>query len=135
MNADERRLKTALSAFICVHQRLLIEARYRVECQPREPHMLLNAQNIDGVTIVQLPEKINITNSRAFENDMKPRIAENARLIFDLVQVRQLDSSGLGSIVGCMKHLRGAGGDLKLCGITKPILTIIDIVRLHHLLD
>src|SRR5260370_25110829 len=103
MNADERRLKTALSAFICVHQRLLIEARYRVECQPREPHMLLNAQNIDGVTIVQLPEKINITNSRAFENHMKQLTDETARFIFDLDQVRKFHSSGLGSTVGCIK--------------------------------
>ncbi len=97
--------------------------------------MLLNAQNIDGVTIVQLPEKINITNSRAFENDMKPLMDENARFIFDLVQVRQLDSSGLGSIVGCMKHLRGAGGDLKLCGMSKQIRTIFEIVRMHHVFD
>ena len=97
--------------------------------------MLLNAQHVDGITIVQLPEKINATNSRAFENDLKPLLDENARFIFDLAQVRQLDSSGLGSIVGCMKHLRDAGGDLKLCGMSKQIRTIFEIVRMHHVFD
>jgi anti-sigma B factor antagonist len=97
--------------------------------------MLLNAQHVDGITIVQLPEKITATNSRAFEDDLKPLMDENGRFIFDLAQVRQLDSSGLGSIVGCMKHLRVAGGDLKLCGMSKQIRTVFEIVRMHHVFD
>src|SRR5689334_10853849 len=97
--------------------------------------MLLNAQQVDGVTIVQLPEKITATNSLAFEDDLKPLMNGNTRFIFDLAQVKQLDSSGLGAIVGCLKRLRDAGGDLKLCGMSKQIRTIFEIVRMHHVFD
>jgi anti-sigma B factor antagonist len=98
--------------------------------------MLLNTESVDGITIVQVPERINSTNSRAFEKDLAPFLmGANAKLVFDLTQVKQLDSSGLGSIVGCLKHLRTVGGDLKLCGLSKQIRTLLELVRMHHVFD
>jgi anti-sigma B factor antagonist len=97
--------------------------------------MVLNAESVDGITIVQLPEKINSTNSRAFEKDMSPLMTPNSRLVFDLSQLKQLDSMGLGAIVACLKHLRGGGGDLKLCGMSKQIRTLFELVRMHHVFD
>jgi anti-sigma B factor antagonist len=41
-----------------------------------------------------------------------------SRLILDLTQVPFMDSSGLGVIVACLKHLREIGGDLVL--VTAP---------------
>lgn len=41
-----------------------------------------------------------------------------SRLILDLTEVPFLDSSGLGVIVACLKHLREIGGDLVL--VTAP---------------
>ena len=97
--------------------------------------MLLNAQSVDGITVVRLPEKINANNSRAFEIDMQPLMDEKARLLFDLSQVRQLDSSGIGAIIGCLKHLRTGGGDLKLFGMSTQVRTLFEIVRMHHVFD
>jgi anti-sigma B factor antagonist len=42
----------------------------------------------------------------------------HTRLIIDLSGVPFMDSSGLGAIVGCLKRLREAGGDLAL--VTLP---------------
>jgi anti-sigma B factor antagonist len=42
----------------------------------------------------------------------------HARMIIDLSAVPFMDSSGLGAIVGCLKRLREAGGDLAL--VTLP---------------
>ena len=97
--------------------------------------MLLNAENIDGITIVQLPERINSTNNRGFAKDVHAVNGPSGKVIFDLTQVRQLDSSGLGSIVACLKHMRTAGGDLKLCGMSKQIRTLFELVRMHHVFD
>jgi anti-sigma B factor antagonist len=41
-----------------------------------------------------------------------------SRLVFDLTGVPFIDSSGLGVIVACLKHLREIGGDLVL--VTMP---------------
>jgi anti-sigma B factor antagonist len=97
--------------------------------------MVLIAESVAGITIVQLPEKINASNSRTFQKDMGPLMDENSRFIFDLAHVRQLDSSGLGAIVGCLKHLRTAGGDLKLCGMSKQVRILFELVRMHHVFD
>lgn len=97
--------------------------------------MLLNAEKVEGITIVQLPERINSSNNRAFEKDVTPMMDENPRLIFDLTQVMQLDSSGLGSLVACLKHVRAASGDVKLCGMTRQIRTLFELVRMHHVFD
>jgi anti-sigma B factor antagonist len=97
--------------------------------------MLLNAEDIDGIRIVQLPERINSANNRGFAKDVTPLMGPNGKVVFDLAQVRQLDSSGLGSIVACLKHMRTAGGDLKLCGMSKQIRTLFELVRMHHIFD
>ena len=97
--------------------------------------MLLNAEKVDGITIVQLPERINSSNNRAFEKDVLPILDENHRSIFDLTNVLQLDSSGLGSMVACLKHVRASNGDLKLCGMTRQIRTLFELVRMHHVFD
>lgn len=97
--------------------------------------MLLNAESVDGITIIQLPERLNSTNNRAFDKDVAPMMTPSAKMVFDLTQVRQLDSSALGSLVACLKHLRTAGGDLKLCGLSKQIRTLFELVRMHHVFD
>ena len=97
--------------------------------------MLLNPETVEGVTTIQLPERINATNTRVFDKDMAQWMEPNSKLIFDLAQVRQLDCSGLGSIVACLKHQRTAGGDLKLCGMSKQIRTLFELVRMHHIFD
>src|SRR5436305_1026103 len=51
--------------------------------------MLLNAEKVDGVTVIDLPERINSSNNRAFEKDVTPLMDENPRLIFDLAHVAQ----------------------------------------------
>ena|ERR1017187_7960619 len=99
-----------------------------------DKNMLLNAETTDGITIVQLPERINSGNNTGFTKDATPLMG-TGKVIFDLTQVRQLDSSGLGSIVACLKHVRTAGGDLKLCGMSKQIRTLFELVRMHHIFD
>ena len=97
--------------------------------------MLQDPDIVEGITFVQLPERINSTNNRAFEKDVARWMEPDAKLVFDLTQVKHLDSSGLGSIVACLKHMRTAGGDLKLCGLSKQIRTLFELVRMHHVFD
>jgi anti-sigma B factor antagonist len=97
--------------------------------------MLLNAETLEGITTVQLPERINSTNNLAFEKEVAPLLKPDAKLIFDLTHVKHLDSSALGSMVAVVKRLRTDGGDLKLCALSKQIRTLFEIVRMHHVFD
>ena len=96
---------------------------------------MLKTEYVDGVVIVQLPGGISHTNRRAFDRDMEPLMHENSEILFDMTQVTSLDSVGLGAILGCLKRLRACGGDLKLFGTSRQIRTLLELVRMHHVLD
>jgi len=96
---------------------------------------MLNSQVIEGIGVVSLPERFNSVNCPAFQKDLEPLMKENSRFIFDLAHVKSLDSMALGTLVACLKHLRGIGGDLRLCGMSKQIRALFELVRMHHVFD
>lgn len=97
--------------------------------------MVLNAENVDGISIVEIPERLNSSNSKAFRDEMTPLMEKNSRFIFDMRLLNQVDSIGLGTIIGCLKHLRTNQGDLKVYGLSKSVRTLFQLVRLHHVVD
>jgi anti-sigma B factor antagonist len=52
------------------------------------------------------------------------------KLLIDLDRVGYVDSSGLGALVASMKHARGAGGDMRLCGLQDDVRAIFEMTRL-----
>ena len=64
------------------------------------------------------------------------RCSSRARkVVFDLRELRFVDSSGLGAILSCLRQLNGKGGELKLCGMTKPVRALFELVRMHKIFD
>jgi anti-sigma B factor antagonist len=49
--------------------------------------------------------------------------------------VHFVDSSGLGAILSLSKRAAEAGGDVKLCEMTKPVRTLFELVRMHRILE
>lgn len=52
------------------------------------------------------------------------------RVVIDLSQVKWMNSSGLGTMMGCLTSLRSAKGDLKLCGVTDKVKSLFMITKL-----
>jgi anti-sigma B factor antagonist len=46
-----------------------------------------------------------------------------------------VDSSALGAILTCLRRLKEAGGDLKICGLSKSVRIIFELVRFHKIMD
>ena len=104
---------------------------------PEEKTMEAVIEKCGSVTIVELPrEKIDASNKDEFKSDMAAVMAEpNANVILDMHRVEFVDSAGIGAIISCLKRLRANDGDLKLCGVVKPVRALFELVRLHRLLD
>jgi anti-sigma B factor antagonist len=63
-------------------------------------------EQIDGVSIIVLPgETLDAGNSKEFKREMEPLLKENARLVFDMSQMRFIDSSGCGALLSCLRKL------------------------------
>ena len=98
--------------------------------------MQLVVENVGDVASVALPmEELDASNAAEFKRDMSPLLETNARLVLDLSLLRFVDSSGLGAFISCLRRLNAKGGDLKLCGMSKQVRAVFELVRMHRVFD
>jgi anti-sigma B factor antagonist len=60
---------------------------------------------------------------------------EKKNIVIDLSNVKWMNSSGLGTIMGCLTSLTTAKGGLKLCGVTEKVKSLFMITKLITLFD
>ena len=98
--------------------------------------MEIPVENVDGVIVAQLPmEELDASNAGDFKRDVGPLLEAHAKLVFDLSRVRFVDSSGLGAFISCLRKVNAGGGDLKLCGMSKQVRAVFELVRMHRVFD
>jgi anti-anti-sigma factor len=98
--------------------------------------MQLPIERAGDVAIVVLPvDELDASNSVEFKRDIGPVLDANAKVALDLSRLRFIDSSGLGSFLSCLRKLNAKGGDLKLFHVSRGVRTIIELVRMHRMLD
>ena len=56
-------------------------------------------------------------------------------IVIDLSKVKWMNSSGLGTMMGCLTSLRNSNGELKLCGVTEKVKSLFMITKLITLFD
>lgn len=98
--------------------------------------MEVTIQNIEGIAVVELPgEILDASNVKEFKRDISYIIEQEDKVLFDMHHLQFVDSSGLGSILSCLRNLNAKGGDLKLCGMSKPVRALFELVRMHRIFD
>ena len=58
-----------------------------------------------------------------------------SKVVMDFSHVKWMNSSGLGTIMGCLTSLRNAKGDLKLSGVTEKVESLFMITKLITLFE
>lgn len=72
----------------------------------------------------------------AVHEKVKELIQEKkVRVVIDLSHVKWMNSSGLGTIMGCMTSLKNAHGDLKLCGVAEKVKSLFIVTKLITIFD
>jgi anti-sigma B factor antagonist len=96
----------------------------------------LAVDRIGSVTVVKLPvDNLDASNTKEFKRQISPLLEAKAKLVFDLAKVNFVDSSGLGALLSCLRQVNAEGGDLKICGLTKQVRVIFELVRLHRIFE
>lgn len=89
-----------------------------------------------GVTVATIPvEELDAGNAGEFKRDIAPILQTSTKLVLDLSRLRFVDSSGLGAMLSCLRQLTSNRGDLKLCGMSKQVRTLFEVVRMHRIFD
>jgi anti-anti-sigma factor len=57
-------------------------------------------------------------------------LQESPRIVFHLAGVRDMDSGGIGRVVGMVVSARRAGGDIKFCSLSDRVQYVLEITGL-----
>lgn len=92
----------------------------------------ISIRESDDVTVLDLRGRSTIDGeSELLESHLKKSIANGARkLLLNLTDLTQVDSSGLSVIVGTCVSLRRQGGDLRLLRPSGRVLEVFRVLRL-----
>ena len=80
-------------------------------------------------------DELDASNAGEFKRDIAPVLQANTKLVLDLSRLRFVDSSGLGAMLSCLRQLSAKSGDLKLCGMSKQVRGLFELVRMHRIFD
>jgi anti-sigma B factor antagonist len=98
--------------------------------------MEIAVDKMGDVAIAELPvEELDASNAGELKRDIAPLLEANMKLVIDLRRLRFVDSSGLGAFISCLRKLNAKGGDLKLCGMSKQVRAVFELVRMHRIFD
>ncbi len=61
--------------------------------------------------------------------------SDRPKIIIDLEKVQFIDSSGLSVLVATLKKARNKGGDVVLINLSSSVRSIIELTRLHRILE
>lgn len=95
----------------------------------------LKTRKVSDVTVVECSGRIifgeETTNLRTV---VKELIAQSPRVVLDLEKVRDVDSGGVGVLLGLLTTSVSAGGGLKLARINKKVHQTLSVTRLLGIL-
>ncbi len=98
--------------------------------------MKLSTEKIGDVVVVTvLTEVLDASNTEEFKADIAPILEENTHVVFEMSQIKFMDSSGCGTLLSCLRRLKNSNGDLKLCRVQEPVRTLFELVRIDRIIE
>ena len=89
----------------------------------------------DDVCVVSVGGYIDFDVTPGLKKRLVQRIEQGARLILvDLSDVGFIDSTGIGVLVGALKRVREAGGELAVINANENVSSIFGIVGLENVI-
>lgn len=102
---------------------------------PAEKSMKLTLDHPSETTVVvSFPQSnLDASNVKSFRDVMQPIMAANNNVLLDMSALSFVDSSGLGALLSCLRSMNGKSGALRLFGLTRPVLALFELVRMHRI--
>ena len=97
---------------------------FRVHCYEREDTLVAECHG-----------KLTFENTQTLKNAVRERISGHKRIIIDLKEVPQVDSSGLGTVVGLYVSARTRGCQLEIVNASQQIRELFSMTNLLSLFE
>jgi len=78
-------------------------------------------------------DSLDAGNVKSFRDEIAKVTESSSMILLDMSQLSFVDSSGLGALLSCLRAMNSKDGSLRLFGITKPVMALFELVRMHRL--
>jgi anti-sigma B factor antagonist len=99
--------------------------------------MKFKSRESKGVTIIELTGNVMGGPDATILNDQLHKLIDDnkKKVVVDLDEVKFINSSGLGMLIGGLTTLRNSGGELKLARASKKIEDLLKMTKLTTVFD
>jgi anti-sigma B factor antagonist len=96
-----------------------------------------NSREVSGVTIIDVSGRITLGagNMELREHVNKAIDSGGKNILLNLAELSYMDSSGVGTLVGCYTSAQNRGAQLKLLNLTKKMTELLAITKLLTVFD
>lgn len=97
---------------------------------------MIKSSEVNGVLVIEAKEKVlDARTSKSFRSAVEGQLEAGKCVVLDLSSLSFIDSSGLGTLLSCLRQTTAKGGDLKLSSLTPQVRAVFQLVRMHRLFD
>ncbi len=96
--------------------------------------MTFTKQRIDDTLTVKISGRLDSTNCKEVEQELKSALAGVKELVFDLEKLEYLSSAGLRIIVSCQKTMNKQG-EMRVCHVGELVKSVFDITGISSFLN
>jgi len=86
-------------------------------------------------TVVECFGRLTYENAPSLKDEVKPLIPERKRIVLDLQGVPQIDSSGLGTVVGLYVSARTRGCRIEIINASQQVSDLFSMTNLLSLFE
>ena len=97
----------------------------------------VNTREVGKAVVIEAVGRLTLTDGRTKLRDVIHVSTGygSKRFIFDLVRVEMIDSYGIGELARSYSAVRQAGGEVKLAGVSKKVLEVLESSRLNTIFE
>ena len=89
-----------------------------------------------GLVVLSLEGYLDAHTAPEFEKAVETEYeAGRVRLVVECSRLTYISSAGLGVFMSYIDEIRGAGGDIKICGLAPKVFQVFDILGFSALFD
>jgi len=99
--------------------------------------MKISRADKDGIVVLQVSGKLmGGPDADAFDQQLKQILGEGGRkILVDLGDVTWVNSTGLGILIAGHAQVGRAGGEMKLCKVSRRVESILMVTRLNMIFE
>lgn len=97
--------------------------------------MELNFEMRGNVGVLKVSGRLEAYNSPEFKENFTKYAEQTVNFVIDLSELNFLDSTGLGSLVACLKAVSVKDGDIRFSKMSEKARMVFEITRAYKIFD